>query len=125
MRYEIFYALVDRNGVISPNPYTAYHVFECEVDSMDSLLDRGIRIGLEVARRVDLTSFRVNQVYCSREPISYRVNRVRHGLKTPCYEPLDFDEALEVIQEQLTPNRERWSSMDRYEMEPLASEIET
>ena len=122
MHYEVFFALVEREGAIPPNPYTAYHTFGCDLDSTGSLLELGVRVGLEVAKRVDLTSFRVNQVCCSREPLSYRVNRVRHGEKTPCYEPLDFGEALEVIQEQLTPNRRTWSSADRYEMEPLEPE---
>jgi hypothetical protein len=122
MKFQVFYALFPRKGTISPHPLTAYHTFECPIHSISSMLDLGIQIGIEVGRRVDLTSFRVSKVSCSREPIRFHINQVRHGLRTPCAGPLDFEEALKMLQERFVSSEKPWTATHFYEMEPIRAE---
>jgi hypothetical protein len=124
MRLEVFYALFPRNNASRLHPLTAYHTFECPIHlpSVHSTLDLGIQVGIEISRRVDLTSFRISNVYCSRESIRYHINQVNHGIRTPYAGPLDFDEALKVLQELFTSSEKPWTATHFYEMQPVRSE---
>lgn len=117
MRLHVFYALVTRNNAISLHPVTAYHTFECAVDTLRPL-DTGIQVGIEIARRVDLISFRIANAACSRELLRYQINQVQHGIRTSYAGPCDFDEALQTLQELFISRNQLWTAMQYYEMQP-------
>lgn len=121
MLVDICYTLNEKQtGLLVPNPFSAYHEFTCEIDSKILPLQQGIQIGIEVAKRVDLTSFRVRRVHClphtSRR--TYQVIRSNKTTSTPAYMNLTFDEAIEIVREQLTRNGQRWASAYQYEIAP-------